>query len=78
MNNQYLTKEKNPNITSWQIAYVARELRQKKQVTVSCLKNEMDIVLEQLSSFSNSNPKMTKSTTKPNSKEVYLEIIDTF
>lgn len=77
MRNQAFTLTKEPvQIVSWQIAYAARELRQKKTVTLSCLKNEASLVLEQLSSFSNSNPQMTKATNKPNSKEVYLEIID--
>lgn len=78
MNNQQVfTPTKEPvQIVSWQIAYAARELRQKKTVTLSCQKNETALVLEQLSSFSNSNPQMTKATHKPNSQEVYLEIID--
>ena len=60
----------------WQIAYAARELRQKKVVTLNCLKSEAQTVLEQLSSFSNSSPVMAKSSNKPNSKEIFLEIID--
>ena len=69
-------KESIPHVVNWQIAYAARDLRIKKQATLSCLNSEKDLVLEQLGSFSNSNPIMTKSTNKPNSKEVYLEIVD--
>ena len=77
MYNQHQSKEPVPNnIINWQIAYAARELRQKKAVTLSCLQSETQRVLEQLSSFSNSSPVMTKSSNKPNSKEVFLEIID--
>lgn len=77
MSNQSLTKEQVPHIVDWQIAYAARELRQKKIITLTCLKSETNQVLEQLSSFSNSHPLMTKATTKPySSKEVYLEIVD--
>ena len=76
MKNRQQAKEQVPHLIKWQIAYAARELRHKKSVTVSCLSTETDLVLEQLSSFSNSYPRMTKSVPKPNSKEVFLEIID--
>ena len=56
---------------------MARELRHNGEVTISCLQNETSLVLEQLGSFSHSSPIMTKSTIKPNSREVFLEIADT-
>ena len=58
----------------WRVAYLARELRHKKEVTLSCLKSEKDILIQQLTSFSNSGPLDTKSANKPNSREIYLEI----
>ncbi len=72
MNQQY----NNSNIVDWQIAYAARELRQKKRVTLSCLESERTLLLERLGSFSNSSPIMANSTSKPNSNEVFLEIVD--
>lgn len=77
MSNQHLKKEPVPHIINWQIAYAARELRHNKTVTLSCLTTEKDTVLQQLGSFSNSSPITTKSMSKPNSKEVFLEIIET-
>ena len=71
-----MTQQHQPHVTNWQIAYAARELRHKKSVTLSCLSTECDHVFEQLSSFSNSNPIMMKTTDKPNSKEVFLEIVE--
>lgn len=76
MKNPQYAKEQVPHILKWQLAYAARELRHKKSVTVSCLSVETKEVLEQLSSFSNSYPIMTKAVPKPNSKEVFLEIVD--
>ncbi|MBI3591332.1 MAG: hypothetical protein HY094_08170 [Candidatus Melainabacteria bacterium] len=76
MDNQSYGKEQ-PHLLNWQIAYAARELRHNKTVTLSCLKSEAGLVLEQLSSFSNASPIKTKTVNKPNSKEVYLEIIET-
>ena len=75
MNNQQYTKEA-PHLLNWQIAYAARELRHNKTVTLSCLKSEAGLVFEQLSSFSNTSPRM-KTINKPNSKEVFLEIVET-
>ena len=77
MSNQNL-KQDLPHVTKWQIAYAARQLRQRKSVTLSCLSNEKDLLLAELSSFSNSKPIMTNSINKPNSSEVFVEIIDTF
>ena len=71
-----IQKEAVPHITNWQIAYAARELRQKGGVTLSCLKAEAGMVIDQLSSFSNSRPIMTKATIKLNSDEVYIEIFN--
>lgn len=65
-----------PHILNWQIAYAARDLRLKKATTLSCLKTEQAILLKQLSSFSNSNPVMARSTASANSEEIVLEIID--
>lgn len=74
MNN---TKEHTPHILNWQIAYAARELRHNKTVTLSCLKGETGLILEQLSSYSNTSPIKMKTVNKPNSKEVLLEIMET-
>ena len=64
---------------TWQIAYVARELRHKHKITITCLKSETTSILEQLSSFCNSKPIMTNSTVKPNSNnEVFLEIVNAY
>ncbi|MBI2995455.1 MAG: hypothetical protein HYY52_01930 [Candidatus Melainabacteria bacterium] len=71
MFNLYKNKE-----LSWEIAYIARELRHKKKVTLSCLESETPIVLEQLGSFSSSNPITSKTINIPNSREVFLEIIN--
>lgn len=73
-NKQY--KQNTPHIMTWQVAYAARELRHNKTVTLSCLKSETGNLLEQLSLFSNSNPRSLKSVQKPNSREVLLEIIE--
>ena len=74
---QQTLKEQGPHLLNWQMAYAARELRHNKSVTLSCLKGEAGIVLQQLGSFSNSNPINTKTVNKPNSKEVFLEITET-
>lgn len=66
-------KEKRP-IAPWRVAYLARELRHKKEVTLSCLKSEKDFLIHELCSFSNSSPLDTKMVNKPNSREIYLEI----
>lgn len=66
----------NNHYTPWRIAYLARQLRHKKSITLTCLKTEACKVLEQLSTFSNCSPVMLKSIVKPNSKEVLLEIAD--
>ena len=76
MSNQNNKKE-STHIVKWQIAYAARELRQKKSVTLNCLEGECGLVLEQLKSFSNSYPVTMKTISKPNSREVFLEIADT-
>lgn len=75
--NQETTRDRVPHILNWQIAYAARELRHNKTVTISCLKGETNLVLEQLNSFSSLNPIRAKTTEKPNSKEVYLEVFET-
>lgn len=66
-----------PHVLNWQIAYTARELRHKKKVTLSCLKGEAGLILEQICSFSNSSPIRTNTFPKPNSKEVLMEIFQT-
>ncbi len=68
------SKELMPHLTNWQVAYVARQLRKEKRVTVTCLMNEADSLIEQLNSFSSPNPFLSRTTNKPNSNEVYLEI----
>ena len=78
MSYQNPSKQPVPHLANWQIAYVARELRQKKTVTISCLQSETSNVIEQLSSFSNSSPVMRKTISKPNSGEVFLEIVDIY
>lgn len=76
MSNQNNKKESIPHVVKWQIAYAARELRHKKSVTLNCLEDECGLVLEELKSFSNSYPITMKTTSKPNSNEVFLEIAD--
>lgn len=76
MNHQFSSKEPVPHLINWQMAYVARELRHNKTVTLSCLKTEADDLLKQLGSFSNTGPIKTKVVNKPNSKEILLEIAD--
>lgn len=63
---------------TWQIAYAARELRHKQKITITCLKSETTSIIEQLSSFCNSKPVMTNSILKPNSNEVFLEIVNAY
>ena len=65
-----------PHVKNWRIAYAARELRQNNVVTLSCLRQEKDIILEELSLFSNSCLKVKKTITKPDSKEIFLEIVE--
>ena len=60
----------------WQIAYVAKKLRQEKTVTLTCLQSETPLIIEMLSTFSNSNPILRQSVSKPNSQEVFLEIVN--
>ena len=62
--------------TKWQIAYVAKKLRQEKVVTISCMNTETSSIIEMLKSFSNSNPILSRILPKPNSQEVLLEIIN--
>lgn len=64
------------HLLNWQIAYAARELRHNKTVTLSCLKSETDLVFNQLSNFSNSSPIKMITASKPNSKEVLLEVFE--
>ena len=59
---------------NWQIAYLARELRHKKNIAFSCASHEADFIISQLSSFSNSAPIMKNKTNKPDSNLVYLEV----
>ncbi len=60
----------------WQIAYVAKTLRQEKKVTITCLQSETPLIIEMLSAFSNSNPILRQAVSKPNSQEVLLEIVN--
>ena len=60
----------------WQIAYVAKKLRQENIVTITCLQSETPLIMEMLSAFSNSNPILKQSVCKPNSQEVCLEIVN--
>ena len=60
----------------WQIAYVAKQLRQEKKVTITCLQSETPLIIEMLRAFSNSNPILRQSIGKPNSQEVFLEIVN--
>ena len=60
----------------WQIAYVAKKLRQEKKVTITCLQSETPLIIEMLSAFSNSHPILRQTVGKPNSQEVCLEIIN--
>lgn len=66
----------NSAISCTQIAYMARELRQNGVVTLTCQPNEVDMVFDQLTSFT-SNSEVKKFTrSKPDSNEVLLEIIN--
>lgn len=69
-------KELVSNALNWQIAYAARELRHNKTVTLSCLQGEAGQVVEQLNTFSYTQPIKMKTLNKPNSKEVLLEIVE--
>ena len=60
----------------WQIAYVAKKLRQEKVVTLTCLQSETPFIIEMLSAFSNSNPILKQAIHKPNSQEMFLEIVN--
>ncbi len=60
----------------WEIAYVAKKLRQEKTVTLTCLQSETSLIIEMLRSFSNSNPILRQTICKPNSQEVLLEIVN--
>ena len=60
----------------WQIAYAAKKLRQEKIVTLTCLQSETPLIIEMLSAFSNSNPILRQAVCKPNSQEVFLEIVN--
>lgn len=71
-------KEHVPHVINWQVAYAARELRHKQRITISCLASEAGSFLEQLSSFCNSRPIMTNSVIKPNSNELFLEIVNAY
>lgn len=73
---QTSSKELMPKLSNWEIAYVARKLRKEKRVTLTCLENEAGLVMEQLNSFSNTTPLMSKSVNKPNSNEIFLEIVN--
>lgn len=75
-NIQSSPKELMPKLANWQIAYVARQLRKEKRVTLTCLENEAGFLMEQLNSFSNTNSLMSKTVNKPNSNEIFLEIVN--
>ena len=77
MENHQYSKEQVPHVLNWQIAYAARELRHKKKVTLSCLKGDAGLILEQICSFSNSSPVRTKTFPKSNSTEILMEIFQT-
>ena len=73
MNNQL-----NSNVNDWEIAYIAKELRQKKRATLSCSDAERSTVLEKLSLFSNSSPILKNTFSMPHSNEVFMEIVEIF
>ncbi|MBI1859173.1 MAG: hypothetical protein HYR97_08700, partial [Candidatus Melainabacteria bacterium] len=59
---------------TWQTAYLAKELRQKKTITLSLSKQEADLLLQELRFFSNSSPiAMTKSYIG-NKDQILMEI----
>ena len=77
MNNDNCSREHLRNQVGWEIAYTARELRQKGSATFRCNQREANIVLEKLSLFSNSKPIMANSFTNPiSNNEIFLEIIN--
>jgi|GEM_PF-2178387 len=67
-------KEFVPHLTNWQIAYVARDLRKQKTVTLTCHVGETDYLLEQINTFSSPAPVTSKAVGIPNSNEVFLEL----
>ena len=67
-----------PHVKNWRIAYAARELRHNNSVTLSCLSQEKEMVLQELSLFSNSSPQVRNTIIKPDSKEIFLEIIEAY
>ena len=76
-------KEKNKRklpfgMANWQIAYLARELRHKKNIAFSCASEEAEFIINQLSFFCNSAPIMKNKTKKPGSNLVYLEVANAF
>lgn len=70
-------KDSTPSLHNWQIAYLARDLRHNKKITVNCSKHEASYIIEQLNSFSSPYPIISKTTYKPNSQEIYLEVSET-
>lgn len=75
-NTQTSSKELMPKLSNWEIAYVARQLRKEKRVTLTCLETEAGFLMEKLNSFSNTNPLTSKTVSKPNSNEIFLEIVN--
>jgi hypothetical protein len=73
MNNR-MSEESVSNLTCWQIAYIARDLRKQKTVTLSCHVGETDYLLEQINTFSSPAPVTSKMVGRPNSNEVFLEL----
>ena len=69
-----MSKKEHLQDVSWEMAYIARELRHKKKVTLSCLESETPIVLKQLNFFSSSGSITAKTFNIPSSKEVFMEI----
>lgn len=67
-------KDNSHNLLNWQVAYIARDLRHNKKITLSCLKGEAESIIEQLNYFSSANPIITKTISKPDSREIYLEV----
>lgn len=76
MSTQTTKKELIPHVVKWQVAYAARELRQKKTITLSCFTTEASALIEELKTYSNCSPIMKKSIFEPNSNKVFVEIVD--
>ncbi len=62
----------NFELSGWQIAYVARQLRKEKRVTLTCHVGETDYLMEQLNTFSSSSPFISKSVVQDS--KVFIEL----